>query len=155
MSAAPKLMPAELPGFGSKFSGSLRPLVSLAELVRADIAAAHDAGLLPLGFQAHVRSTGLGLRIRIVACAGVLLSVKRVRADVEGRYSEQPVLSNEGRRILDAIQAIACAYKRPRDPARRSSAGDFLVHADFDQNLLARQRAEIVAAIQGASGASS
>ena len=137
-----------LPGYGSKHDGRHRSLVTIAELVRRDIKAATGTGLLPARLRATVRSTGLGVAVRVRECPDVVfLSTKRIRADLRGERPSpsSPVLSPAGLRVLAAIEAIVCAYKRPR--TARPSARNFLAHVEFSPDLAARLRAEIVAAV--------
>lgn len=144
----------ELPVYGSKHDGRHLALVTIAELVRRDIKAATGTGLLPARLRATVRSTGLGVAVRVRECPGVVfLSTRRVRADIRGEdpSAKNPIHSPSGVRVIKTIEAIACAYKRPRTSP--PSSWDFLVHVEFDPELAKKLRAEIVSAVMNASRA--
>lgn len=137
-----------LPALGSKFDGRRRALVAIAELVRRDVKTAIADGLLPTGTAAHVRVTGLGVRILVRACPSVVfLSTRRVLAELRGdqRVAEMPRLSRDGTKLLRALSALANAYQPPRH--------GFLVHVGYHPELVARLRAEIVSAITGSRAA--
>jgi hypothetical protein len=143
---------SELPAFGSKHAGRRRSTVELAAHVRDDIVAAVVTGLLPARLRVTVRATGLGIRVCIRACPGVVfLSTRRVRADLrrEAPSDKNPILSRDGERLIARVYAIAYAYKNPKT----APGSSFLVYVEFDARLVSALRNEIIVAVTATSRA--
>ncbi len=143
-----------LPNIGSKYVHG-RDLADVAKLVRADIAAAVKAGVLPAGLKVSVRirrySMGQSLDVFVTAAPGLcFLSVARVRYELASNptWRMPSILSDSGAKALGAIERMVAAYDRTGE--RRS----FFAFVDFGSDLERALRAEIKAAIVAVQEAS-
>lgn len=148
---------AALPAPESKYVAS-RDITEIAKLVRADVAAAVKAGVLPKGLKCSVRierySMGQSLHLTVKAAPGlVFVSTKRVRFDVETRGHEFTPMSRysvDGQRVLDTLKAIVAAYNRDRSDIMVDYFDvNFYEHIGFASALESAQREEIAAAVKG------
>lgn len=131
-----------------------RDVKAIAALIRQDIVDAVATNILPRSATASTTisrsSTSASIRVTVKAPGVTILNEQRLRHDIatNGSFSPLPILSTEGKRIIDTIDAIAAQYNRDRSDLMTDYFNvAFYFNVSFDHAFEASQRQQMTAAI--------